>query len=121
LAEGETAKLGHVLAEVSNAIVALHREHFGRGAGAAKTLVADDMVVCVLHDIYTSVERTLIRAEQGEHVRRTRALHQEALEHEYRTRIEPIVGRPVKAFLSVVNIDPDVAVEIFLLDSQSDS
>jgi uncharacterized protein YbcI len=120
LAEGESTKIGHVLAEVSNAMVALHREHFGRGAGAAKTLVTDDMVVCVLHDIYTSVERTLIRAGQSEHVRRTRALHQEALKHEYRSRIEPIVGRPVKAFLSVVNIDPDVAVEIFLLSPDSD-
>jgi uncharacterized protein YbcI len=109
------AKQGELLAELSNAMVALHRDYLGRGPGAAKSLVADDMVVCVLTDIYTSVERTLIRAGQAEHVRRTRALHQEALEAEYRQRVEAIVRRPVEAFLSVVHVDPDVAVEVFLL------
>jgi len=47
------------MAELSNAMVALHRRYFGRGPGAAKAIVADDMVVCTLTDIYTPVERTL--------------------------------------------------------------
>lgn len=109
------SKQGELLSELSNAMVALHREYFGRGPGAAKSLVADDLVVCVLTDIYTSVERTLIRSGQAEHVRKTRALHQEALEAEYRSRVEAIVQRPVAAFLSVVHVDPDLAVEVFLL------
>jgi uncharacterized protein YbcI len=111
----ETPKGGHALVELSNAMVALHRENFGRGPGAAKSYVADEMVVCVLSDIYTAVERTLIRAGQAEHVRRTRGLHHEALEHEYKSSVEQIMGRPVDAFLSVVHVDPDVAIEVFLL------
>jgi uncharacterized protein YbcI len=111
----ETPKGGQALVELSNAMVALHREYFGRGPGAAKSFVADEMVVCVLSDIYTAVERTLIRAGQAEHVRRTRGLHQEALEHEYKASVERIMGRPVDAFLSVVHVDPDVAIEVFLL------
>lgn len=106
---------GHQLVELSNAMVALHRKHFGRGPGAAKSFVNDEMTVCLLSDIYTAVERTLIDAGQGEHVRRTRALHQGALEGEYRASVERILGRPVAAFLSVVHVDPDVAMEIFLL------
>lgn len=96
-------------------MVGLHREHLGRGPGAAKSFVADDIVVCVLSDIYTRVEKTLNEAGQVDHVRATRTLHQLALEDEYKSRVEAIVGRPVEAFLSVVHVDPDVAVEIFLL------
>ncbi len=108
-------KGGHSLVELSNAMVGLHRKYFGRGPGAAKSFVTDEMAVCVLSDIYTPVEHTLISAGQAEHVRRTRGLHQEALESEYKASVEEIMGRPVIAFLSVVHVDPDVAIEVFLL------
>lgn len=111
----ETSKGDHAVVELSNAMVALHREYMGRGPGAAKSFVTDEMVVCVLSDIYTAVERTLIRAGQFEHVRRTRGLHQEALEDEYKASVEEIMIRPVEAFFSVVHVDPDVAIEVFLL------
>lgn len=111
----EAPKGGHALVELSNSMVALHREHFGRGPGAAKSFVADEMAICVLSDIYTAVERTLIRAGQAEHVRQTRALHQEALKDEYKASVERIMDRRVTAFLSVVNVDPDVEIEVFLL------
>jgi uncharacterized protein YbcI len=116
MAGKETPRGGHALAELSNAIVALHRAHFGRGPGAAKSFVTDEMAVCILTDIYTPVERTLIAAGQADHVRRTRRLHQEALEEEYKSRVAQILGRTVAAFLSVVHVEPDVAIEVFLLD-----
>jgi len=106
---------GRELVELSNAMVALHRENFGRGPGAAKSFRDGEMVACVLSDIYTPAERTLIGAGQAEHVRRTRALHHEALEGEYRASAERILARPVTTFLSAVHVDPDLAVEIFLL------
>jgi uncharacterized protein YbcI len=118
MAERETPTGGRLLTEISNAMVALHREHFGRGPGAAKTSITDGLVVCVLSDVYTQVERTLVRAGRIDHVRRTRTLHQEALEAEYREPIERITGRTVSAFLSVVHFDPDLAVEIFLLEPE---
>lgn len=111
----ETPRGGPALVELSNAMVALHREHFGRGPGAARSFINGETVVCVLSDIYTAVELTLIAAGQAEHVRRTRTLHQEALEEEYKARVEAILRRPVKAFLSVVHVDPDMAVEVFML------
>lgn len=115
MAGKDTLKGGQALVELSNAMVALHRECFGRGPGAAKSFVTEEMAVCVLGDIYTAVERTLIQAGQAEHVRRTRGLHQEALEDKYKSSVEAIMGRPVTAFLSVAHVDPDVAIEIFLL------
>lgn len=103
------------LVELSQAIVGLHRDHYGRGPAGARSFINGEMVVCMLSDVYTAAERTLIAAGQADHVRRTRALHQKALEGEYKASVERILDRPVRAFLSVVHFDPDVAVEIFLL------
>lgn len=111
----ETPPDGQALVELSNAMVALHRASFGRGPAAARSFVNDAVAVCLLSDIYTPVERTLIGAGQAEHVRRTRTLHQEALAEEYRTSAEQILRRPVTAFLTAVHVDPDVAIEVFLL------
>lgn len=106
---------GQVLADISNAMVAAHREHFGRGPGAARTLSADSVVVVVLTDIYTRVERTLIDAGEADHVREARRLHQLALEDEYTAPVEAVTGREVEAFLTVTHVDPDVSFVTFLL------
>ena len=115
MAGKETPRGGQALVELSNAMVALHREYFGRGPGAAKSFINYYLDDSVISDIYTAVERTLISAGQAEHVRRTRGLHQKALEDEYKASVEEIMGRRVEAFLSVVHVDPDVAIEVFLL------
>src|SRR5215467_11310801 len=88
------------LTEISNTAVALHREHFGRGPGAAKTHVSDNLVVCILTDVFTPVERTLIEAGQEDRVRETRAAHRAATEDVYKARMEAVLGRSVEAHLS---------------------
>jgi uncharacterized protein YbcI len=106
------------LTEISNTAVALHREHFGRGPGAAKTHVSDNLVVCVLTDVFTPVERTLIEAGQEDRVRETRAAHRAATDAIYKARMEAVLGRRVEAHLSSVNVDPDVAVDVFVLGEE---
>jgi uncharacterized protein YbcI len=103
------------LTEISNAAVALHREHFGRGPGAAKTHLSDNLVVCVLTDVFTPLEKTLIDAGQEERVRETRAIHRSATEGVYKLRMEEVLGRRVEAHMSSIHVDPDVAVDIFVL------
>jgi uncharacterized protein YbcI len=103
------------LTEISNTAVALHREHFGRGPGAAKSHVSDNLVVCVLSDVFTPVERTLIEAGQEARVRETRAAHRAATDGIYKARMEAVVGHRVEAHLTSINVDPDVAVEVFVL------
>jgi uncharacterized protein YbcI len=107
------------LTEISNAAVALHREHFGRGPGAAKTHVSDNLVVCVLTDVFTPLERTLIDAGQEVRVRETRAIHHAATEDIYKGRMEAVLGRPVEAHLSTIHFDPDVAVDIFVMADEA--
>jgi uncharacterized protein YbcI len=103
------------LTAISNTAVALHREHFGRGPGAAKTHVSDNLVVCILTDVFTPLERTLIEAGQEERVRETRAAHRAATDAIYKARMEAVLGQRVEAHLSSINVDPDVAVDIFVL------
>lgn len=113
--DGQITATRPQLTEISNAAVALHREHFGRGPGAAKTHISDNLVVCVLTDVFTPLERTLIDAGQEERVRETRAVHHAATEAIYKSRMEAVLGRPVAAHLSTIHVDPDVAVDIFVL------
>lgn len=108
------------LTAISNTAVALHREHFGRGPGAAKTHVSDNLVVCVLTDVFTPVERTLIEAGQEARVRETRAAHRAATDAIYKERMEAVLGQRVEAHLSSVNVDPDVAVDVFVLGPEAD-
>ncbi len=109
------------LVEFSNAMVALHREHFGRGPAAARAFIADGFAICVLTDVYTKVEQTLIEAGRLDHVRETRLLHQESLKEEYRSAAEAVLGRRVLAFISATHAEPDVEVEVYLLGDPTDS
>jgi uncharacterized protein YbcI len=108
------------LTEISNTAVALHREHFGRGPGAAKTHISDNLVVCVLTDVFTPVERTLIDAGQEARVRETRAAHRAATDAIYKQRMEAVLERQVEAHLSSIHVDPDVAVDVFVLGGRPD-
>lgn len=107
------------LTDISNAAVALHREHFGRGPGAAKTHMTDNLVVCVLTDIFTPPERTLIDAGQGLRVREMRAIHHAATEEAYKSRMGAVLGRPVKAHMSAIHFAPDMAVDVFVLAAET--
>jgi uncharacterized protein YbcI len=117
--DGQPPSTRPQLTELSNTAVALHREHFGRGPGAAKTHIADNLVVCVLTDVFTPFEKTLIEAGQEERVRETRAIHRAATEAVYKSRMEAVLGRPIEAHMSSIHVDPDVAVDIFVMGDSS--
>jgi uncharacterized protein YbcI len=106
---------GKALVGISNAIVALHREYYGRGATRARTIMQDDYVVCFLEDIYTKAERTLIDAGRFEEVQRARHAFQETMESRFVAAVEEHTSRKVRGFLSQVRINPDLAVEAFQL------
>jgi uncharacterized protein YbcI len=105
---------------VGNAITKLHRDHYGRGASTTRTLYERDYVAAFLDDIYTPVERTLIEDGQEEGVKETRQLFQMAMRARFTEAVEEITGRRVAAFMSQVHFDPDMAVEIFVLEPETD-
>ena len=113
---GDGANNGQRALAISNAIVRLHREFYGRGATSARTIIQRDYAVCFLNDIYTPGERTLIEAGDHEQVLQTRFAFQRAMREKFSAAVEEVMGRKVVAFLSQVHFDPDLAAEIFVLE-----
>ena len=110
---------GPMLAEVTKAMVRLHSEYYGRGATKARTeWVGEDMLVCVLRDCFTRVERTLIEYGEQRTVRETRQVFQDAMADRFTSAVQEIVGRPVVGFLSQISPAPEIVVEIFVFDPQ---
>jgi uncharacterized protein YbcI len=103
-------------AAAADAIVRMHRDHYGRGASSARTVYQGNYLVVFLDDIYTPVERTLINAGDHAVVRETRSAFQLAMREPFSKAIEEITGRKVIQFMSQVAFDPDMAAEIFVLE-----
>ena len=101
---------------ISNAITKLQREHYGRGPESVRTVVGYDHIVTLLENTLMPVERTLFDAGETDAIRNTRIAFQRAMETRFVTTVEEITGRKVRAFLSQVSLDPDVAVEVFVLE-----
>ena len=112
---------GPLAADISNTVVRMVREHFGKGPTQAKTLVHDDVVVTVLRGGFTQQEKTLYKAGRADVVDEGRRAMQAVFEREMRAAIEGLTGRRVEAFLSANHHEPDASVEIFLLAPEGPS
>jgi uncharacterized protein YbcI len=102
-------------AAISNAMVQLLHEYTSRGPTRARTTIGDDLVVCVLADTLTKSERKLVDAGEQHIVLEERSAFQRMIREEAIGAVESATGRTVRAFMSNNHIDPDVAVETFVL------
>ena len=107
---------GALMTAISNRIVGMLREHYGRGPMKAKTYVLDDLVVCVLRDGFTAIEQTMMESGQPGRVVEMRREFQEMMGRRYREMIEELTGSRVIAFLSQAHIEPDITLEVFIVD-----
>src|SRR4051794_18592202 len=105
-----------VLMEVSNTMVRLHKEQFGRGPTSARTNWAGhDALMCVLENTLTPAERNLVKLGEHERLRETRMFFQYASAREFCEPVELIVGRKVRAFMSAIDTEADgLVTEIFV-------
>jgi uncharacterized protein YbcI len=76
----------------------------------------NDTLVSILKRGFTRVERTLVDAGRVESVYQMRHTFQEAREDQFRGVVEKATGRKVIAYMSTVHVDPDLAVELFVLE-----
>jgi uncharacterized protein YbcI len=105
-----------MLAKISTGLVQLHSRYYGKGPTKAKTHMVNDTVVCILRDGFTTVERTLLDTGEIESVYRMRRSFQQAMEGEFRRIVEEATGRNVIAYMSSIHVDPDLAVEMFVME-----
>jgi uncharacterized protein YbcI len=105
-----------MLAQISTGLVQLHSRYYGKGPTKAKTHLVSDTVVAILRGGFTRVERTLIETGQVESVYQMRRSFQQAMEGEFRRIVEESTGRKVIAYMSSIHVDPDLAIELFVLE-----
>jgi uncharacterized protein YbcI len=105
-----------VSAEISRGAVQLVREYTGRGPTKARTIINGETIAIVLADTLTKGERSLVALGKVEHVLETRRNYQRVMEEDLIKLVEDHSGRRVAAMLSDNHVDPDIAVEFFILD-----
>jgi uncharacterized protein YbcI len=105
---------------ISNLVVRLLSEYTGRGPTKARTHFSDNLITVVLQDLLTKGERSLIRDGKADFVLETRRAYQLTMREDFIAGIEEITGRVVIAFLSANHLDPDLAIESFMLAPQDD-
>ena len=107
-------------AAISNHTVRVLRDYTGRGATKARAYLNDDVVTVVLQDTLTKGERSLVTDDLDQLVLTMRKAFQGAMRDDLINGIEEILGRKVEAFLSDNHVNPDVAIEVFLLAPADD-
>ena len=112
---------GELAAEISRTVVRALSETTGRGPTKAKTTIGDNGVFVVLQDTLTHGERTLSNAGQGRAVLDLRRRWQAVMQADVSREIEDLTGRKVIGFMSDNHIDPDLAVEVFILESRGEN
>jgi uncharacterized protein YbcI len=115
------SRKGERLAAISNGIVTLHKDYYGKGPTEAKTYAFDDSIVCVLRGGFTAVEKTLIedgKVAEVEHLRRS---FQRTMEERFTAVVEDAIDRKVIVYMSQIHSDPELALEFFLLDPSGES
>src|ERR1700760_1107992 len=106
---------GDVLTAISDGMVALLKEFYGRGPTQAKTYYQDDLVVCVLRGGFTRVEQTLLEGGRGSAGIQQRMAFQDLMRGRFEAVIQNATGRRVIGYMSGNQQDPDMMCEVFVL------
>jgi uncharacterized protein YbcI len=107
---------GALRSAISQAIVRIHAEHYGKGATQAKTYAWDNLLVTVLRDVLTVAERTLVDVGRSDTVRDVRTTFQFTMQETFCAAIERLTGRRVHSFMSQVDPQTGLGVEVFVLE-----
>src|SRR3954465_1719827 len=119
--EEHAASGGSLLAELSNEMVALYKTMFGRGPTRARsTWAGSDMLVCTLENSMTVVERSMVELGEQQRLRDIRIFFQYASRDRFVESVERLTGREVHAFVSGIDVDQDIATELFYLTPRAD-
>jgi len=107
---------GPLSAAISDGAVRLLHEYTGRGPTRSRTTIDGDSVMTVLGDTLTRGERKLVESGKAERVLQLRHDFQMAMREDLVELVEGATERKVVAFMSQNHIDPDLAVEVFVLE-----
>jgi uncharacterized protein YbcI len=105
------------LLEVSNAMVGLYKEAFGRGPTKARAQFAgNDTLLVTLESSLTVAERNLVAMGEHQRLREARLFLLYVLEDQFRAIVEQALGRKTLAFVSGIDIARDVTIALLTLE-----
>jgi uncharacterized protein YbcI len=107
---------GELNAALARTVMKLHKAYVGRGPTSAHAFFDNDVVVVMMHDVLTRVERSLAAGGQPAAVLDLRRELQQTMLPDLVAAVERLTACRVTAFMSVNHIEPDLAAEVFLLD-----
>ncbi len=106
-----------VLLDVSNEMVRLYKEQFGRGPTRVRSdWAGSDALLCTLQDSMTPAERNLVAMGEHQRLRDTRMFFQYSSVDEFVGIVERLTGRKVRAFISGIDTEADVSAELFYFE-----
>jgi uncharacterized protein YbcI len=108
-----------VSSEISNAVVRTFAEYLGRGPTRARTIITPNLISVVLEDTLTKAERRLADTGEEDWVLQSRRVLQKTMRGDLTSSVESLSGRKVVAFLCDHQIQPDFAVENFVLEPEA--
>lgn len=107
---------GELNAAVTREVIRIQSENHGRGPKKAFSFHSGNLLITVLEEVLTPAERKLAGSGESDAVLKMRRLYQRTMAPEMKESIEAVTGRRVTAFMNDNHIEPDMAVEIFILD-----
>lgn len=116
MAEPERLIGGELNAAVTREVVRIHTASLGRGPRKSFSFHNGNVIVTVLHEVMSRAERTLAGSGDGDAVLALRRRFQGSMERQLRESVEELTGYEVVALMSDNHLDPDMAVEVFILD-----
>lgn len=113
------AVLPGVGAAISRETVQLYLRTFGRGPTRSRTYIQADYAVCVLRDVFTAAERTLVAIGGREQVEASRKKVTDAMDGEFVALVERETGRQVQTHLTHIKVPANLAVHFFLFEARA--
>ena len=107
-------------AAIARSTVQLLSEYTGRGPTKARAYIAPDLITVVLRDTMNQGERSLVREGKRELVLAVRRAYQDTMGPSLIAAIEGHSGRQVLALLSDSHLEPDIAIESFVMAPEGD-
>lgn len=104
------------LQALSNEMVRLYKDQFGRGpTKAVSQFAGSDTLICTLENTLTPAERNMVALGEHQRLRDVRLFFQHATEDQFVGAVERITGRKVRGFVSGLDADKDISAEVFYL------
>jgi uncharacterized protein YbcI len=102
-------------AAIAKATGHLLNEYTGRGPTRSRTYMNEELITVMLIDTLSTGERSLVREGNDGLVMELRKAYQRAMGPELVAMVERLSGQRVIAFLSDNHLNPDLAIECFVM------